>query len=162
MHPDFQLDDYVLYNLIRLSSTYTVEMERALKRHGLTTTQWRILSLLKDRNPSTVGDMARRSVTKLPTLTRMLGRMEKAGLVLRDSSSKDRRVVEVRMTPAAESTLALVRAIGQRVFEKAFTGVSEEQIAAMTQTLKLIRDNLNSSPYDQAQGGSARVSGNSR
>ncbi|MEM1090867.1 MAG: hypothetical protein AAGI67_10825, partial [Pseudomonadota bacterium] len=66
LHARFHLDDYVLYNLIRLSSTYNAEMERALKRYGLSTTEWRILSLLKDRSPSTVGELARRSVTKLP------------------------------------------------------------------------------------------------
>ncbi|MFK7957382.1 MAG: MarR family winged helix-turn-helix transcriptional regulator [Lysobacterales bacterium] len=151
LHPDFQLDDYVLYNLIRLSSTYTAEMEQALKRHQLSTTEWRILSLLKDRNPSTVGDLARRSVTKLPTVTRMLGRMEKSGLVVRDNSSADRRVVEVSMTAEAEATLALVRTIGQRVFEKAFDGVDEEQIAQMTALLKTVRENLSRSPYEDQQ-----------
>ncbi len=155
LHPDFQLDDYVLYNLIRLSSTYTAEMEQALKRHQLSTTEWRILSLLKDRNPSTVGDLARRSVTKLPTVTRMLGRMEKAGLVVRHNSSADRRVVEVNMTAEAEATLALVRTIGQRVFEKAFEGIDEAQIAMMTELLKAVRENLSRSPYEDHQSQTA-------
>lgn len=149
LHARFHLDDYVLYNLIRLSSTYNAEMERALKRHGLTTTEWRILSLLKDRSPSTVGELARRSVTKLPTITRMLARMEKAGLVLRDASSADRRVVEVTMTAQAEQTLNLVRSIGQKVFDKAFQDISAEQISEMTQLLKQIRENLSRSPYDE-------------
>ncbi|MEM6935971.1 MAG: MarR family transcriptional regulator [Pseudomonadota bacterium] len=149
LHARFHLDDYVLYNLIRLSSTYNAEMERALKRYGLSTTEWRILSLLKDRIPSTVGELARRSVTKLPTITRMLGRMEKAGLVLRDASSADRRVVEVTMTPQAEQTLQLVRSIGQNVFDKAFDGISAEQIDEMTLLLKQIRENLSRSPYEE-------------
>lgn len=147
LHIDFVLEDYVLYNLVRLSATYSAEMDNALKRHGLNTTKWRILSLLKDKNPSTVGELARRSVIKLPTITRMLDRMEQEGLITRRASDYDGRVVEISMTEQADVVLQQVRTIGQNVFEQAFANVSPGDIDHMTQTLKLIRENLNRSPY---------------
>ncbi len=146
--PGFVLDDYILYNLVRTTATYTEEMAAALKAYGLDTMKWRILMLLHDRSPSTVGDLARRSVTKTPTLTRVLIRMENEGLVVRRALKDDRRVVQVTMTPKAAKVLNMVRSIGQKVFERAFENIPEENIALMTAMLKDIRTNLTRSPYD--------------
>ncbi|MEM1092646.1 MAG: hypothetical protein AAGI67_19820, partial [Pseudomonadota bacterium] len=45
--------------------------------------------------------------------------------------------------------LQLVRSIGQNVFDKAFDGISAEQIDEMTLLLKQIRENLSRSPYEE-------------
>ena len=144
----FVLDDYVLYNLNRASAIYTDEMSTALKSHGLNTVKWRILMLLSDKSPSTVGELARRSVTKMPTLTRMLMRMEEEGLVVRTVMEDDRRIVEVTMTPKAAKTLMEVRTLGQRVFERAFEGINARDTALVSNVLKRVRENLQRSPYD--------------
>ena len=145
---EFVLDDYILYNLVRATSTYTQEMSKVLKSFGLNTTKWRILMLLHDRSPSSVGEIARRSVTKLPTLTRMLIRMEEDGLIFRRALKDDRRIVNVTMTPKAIKTLRMVRSIGQKVFDRAIEGISADEIAETTQTLQRIRANLERSPYE--------------
>lgn len=147
----FVLDDYVLYNLNRASTVYNDEMSAALKSHGLNTMKWRILMLLADKSPSSVGELARRSVTKMPTLTRMLIRMEEEGLVVRTAPDDDRRFVDVTMTPKAVKVLRTVKEIGQRVFERAFAGTSAEEIETVTAVLKLMRENLQRSPYDEIQ-----------
>lgn len=146
----FVLEDYVLYNLDRTAATYNEEMAKALKRYRLDTIKWRVLMLLHDKSPSSVGDLARRSVTKTPTLTRVLIRMESDGLIVRRALSADKRVVQVTMTPKAARTLKEVQAIGQRVFERAFEGVSGTEAAELTAILKRIRANLGRSPYEAA------------
>lgn len=157
----FVLEDYVLYNLVRTAATYNEEMATALKRYRLDTMKWRILMLLNDRSPSSVGELARRSVTKLPTLTRVLIRMEAEGLIVRQAHEGDKRFVQVTMTPKAVKTLKAVQEIGQRVFERAIEGVSDDDVAALTDILKKIRANLGRSPYDAAaapEPGRARAS----
>ena len=146
----FVLDDYILYNLVRAAAVYNDEMAAALKSSGLSTIEWRILMLLDDRSPSSVGELARRSVTKMPTLTRVLIRMEKEGLVRRTALADDRRYVDVTMTPKALNTLRKVQEIGQRVFECAFEDVSAAEIASTTAILKRVRGNLERSPYERA------------
>lgn len=144
----FVLDDYILYNLVRTASVYNDEMSSALKSYGLSTMEWRILMLLHDHSPSSVGDLARRSVAKMPTITRMLIRMEEEGLVKRTAPAGDRRFVNVTMTPKAKKALQQVQNIGQRVFERAFEHVSPADIATVTGVLKQVRSNLQRSPYD--------------
>lgn len=143
----FVLEDYPLYNLIRTAATYNEEMSIELKRLRLDTMKWRILMLLNDKSPSSVGELARRSVTKMPTLTRVLIRMEAEGLVVRQALAGDKRVVQVTMTPKAVTTLRAVQQIGQKIFERAFEGVAIPDIAIMTDALKRIRANLGRSPY---------------
>jgi len=146
----FVLEDYVLYNLVRTASTYNEEMSKALKKFRLDTMKWRVLMLLNDKSPSSVGELARRSVTKMPTLTRVLIRMEDEGLIVRRALKGDKRVVEVTMTPKAVSTLRTVQRVGQKVFERAFEGVDASEIAEMTGVLKRMRGNLKRSPYEAA------------
>lgn len=146
----FVLEDYVLYNLVRTSATYNEEMSKALKRYRLDTMKWRVLMLLNDKSPSSVGELAQRSVTKMPTLTRVLIRMEDEGLITRRSLEGDKRVVQVTMTPKAAATLRTVQSIGQKMFERAFEGVSAEEATAMIEILRRIRANLSRSPYDSA------------
>ena len=86
----------------------------------------------------------------MPTLTRMLMRMEEEGLVVRTSPDGDRRFVDVTMTPKAAKTLREVRAIGQRVFERALAGTDAKEMAVVTAVLKRMRENLQRSPYDSA------------
>ncbi len=146
----FMLEDYVLYNLVRTAATYNEEMEKALKRYKLDTMKWRVLMLLNDKSPSSVGELARRSVTKMPTLTRVLIRMEEEGLIVRQAQALDRRVVQVTMTPKAVTVLRAVQSIGQKIFERVMEGVTEGEAAALTATLKRMRANLGRSPYEPA------------
>lgn len=150
--PGFVLEDYVLYNLVRATATYNEEMSAALKAYGLDIMKWRILMLLDDSSPSSVGEIARRSVTKMPTVTRMLTRMENEGLIMRRALEGDRRIIEVTMTAKAAKTLAMVKSIGQKVFERAFEGVSTEEIASIMRLLKRVRSNLARSPYETLAG----------
>lgn len=146
----FVLDEYPLYHLIRAAATYSAAMSDALKEYGLDITKWRILMLLDDAGPSTVGDLSRRAVIKMPTITRVLIRMEKDGLVERAATEADRRVIEVAMTDKAIETLAVVKEIGQSVFERAFDGVSPREAKELTGYLKKVRANLDRSPYVNA------------
>ena len=155
----FVLDDYPLYNLVRAAAVYNDEMSEALRAWNLSTTEWRILMLLDDKSPSSVGDLAQRSVTKLPTLTRVLARLEKDELICRCHDEEDRRFVQVTMTTKAIETLKTVQAIGQRVFERALDGVSDADALRMTQTLKQVRNNLERSPYETSVEAKERNAG---
>ena len=146
---NFVLDDYALYNLNRAAATYNEEMAKALKAYDLDVMEWRILMLLDDKNPSSVGELARRSVSKMPTVTRMLTRMETHGLVIRRALNGDRRIVQISITPKARKALKMAQSIGKSLYERAFEGMDAGDINRMTKALKMIRENLNRSPYEK-------------
>ena len=51
-------------------------------------------------------EIGARMITKDPDITRLLDRMEARGLVMRTRDTKDRRVIQTRITPAGLDLLA--------------------------------------------------------
>lgn len=141
-HPDFVLDDYPLYNLNRTSATYVERMSAALKKVNMDQPSWRVLMLLGDKNPSTVGELSRRSVTKISTITRILIRMEKESLVKRKPYKQDNRVIEVYILERGEKILNELKGLANEVYKEAFDGISDNDMVVFTNMLMKIRNNL--------------------
>ena len=141
-HPDFILDDYPLYNLNRTSATYTEQMSVKLKRLDMDQPSWRVLMLLGDKNPSSVGELSRRSVTKISTITRILIRMERDDLVKRVPFPGDNRVIEVFITDKGRERLVDLRSLAAEIYKEAFDGITDEDIKSFTRMLMKIRKNL--------------------
>jgi DNA-binding MarR family transcriptional regulator len=55
--------------------------------------------------PLTIGDLARQTSATMNTTSALVRRMERAGLVRTTRSSRDRRLVHVRLTPLGERRL---------------------------------------------------------
>jgi DNA-binding MarR family transcriptional regulator len=144
---NFVLDEYPLYNLNRTSATYIDEMSKALKQVGLNQTQWRVLGILGDKNPSTVTGIARRSVLKMSTLTRMLDRMESDKLIERKLWEKDKRIVQVHITAKGRKYLGRAVQVGASIYARVFDGISDKQAQQLMLTLIKMRENLSRSPY---------------
>src|SRR5215475_9992696 len=78
--PGFQLVDSPLYLLVRTVGIYSLEMERALRASGMDLMSWRALMIVDEASPSSVSEIAERSVTRLSTMTRVVQRLEKKRL----------------------------------------------------------------------------------
>jgi DNA-binding MarR family transcriptional regulator len=83
----------------------------AREREGeLTLSQHNLLSALHREPRLPVGEVALAAGVAPPTATRMLGQLERAGVVRREASIEDRRVVTVSLTPRGKQLLAKKRA----------------------------------------------------
>ncbi|PLC55869.1 MarR family transcriptional regulator [Pollutimonas nitritireducens] len=79
----------------RISAEFHVEVRKA----GLTVTEWRVLGSLVEGDGETVGQLARLAVTKQPTLSKVLPRLQEQGYVSMQASRLDRRQTLVSITP---------------------------------------------------------------
>ncbi|NLG62961.1 MAG: MarR family transcriptional regulator [Candidatus Cloacimonetes bacterium] len=72
----------------------------ALKPYGITPTQYNVLRILRGAGDSGLcrAEVMERMITMVPDATRLLDRMEAAGLIERQRSSEDRRFVTTRIT----------------------------------------------------------------
>lgn len=88
-------------NLIRTSERLSGEINRLLGAYGLSRPQYNILRILGSEPPEGVPirSVGRRMITRAPDLTRLLDRLEAAGLVARSREGRDRREVTIRLTP---------------------------------------------------------------
>ncbi|MEW5874739.1 MAG: MarR family transcriptional regulator [Candidatus Zixiibacteriota bacterium] len=93
-------------SILRAVGWMSTRLTRLLKAHGLTPAQYNILRILRGAGaPLPCLEVAHRLITPEPDITRLLDRMEKAGLITRHRSIRDRRVVDVSITPLGRRTL---------------------------------------------------------
>ena len=77
--------------------------------HGLTLTQLSALATLDRNGPSTPGELAALEKVQPPSMTRVVGHLEQAGLVVRTPHPSDGRQVLVALTPAARELILETR-----------------------------------------------------
>ena len=99
------IDDYLLYLLARASHQASRQFHAVIKAQGVPVPQWRVLAALDD-GPRTIGDLAEITLIQQPTLTKLIDRMARDGLVRRRPHEDDRRKVVVAI---AGRGAALVR-----------------------------------------------------
>ena len=87
-------------NLERTTMMLTDAFEQMLKPYGITGTQYNVLRILRGAGSDGLcrNEIRDRLVTRMPDVTRLLDRMENAGLITRERSSEDRRQVSTQLT----------------------------------------------------------------
>lgn len=94
------VEDYLPALLARASQLISGEFHRIARAKGFSVSEWRVLASLAGSPPMSVSHLARLSVTKQPTVTRLIDRMEERGHVRRLAHERDRRVTLVAITPS--------------------------------------------------------------
>lgn len=108
------INDYLLYLLARASHSVSSEFHEQLRRRGVNVPVWRVLASLVGSAGETVTGLAETCLLQQPTMTKLLDRMVRDGLVRRTQDGRDRRVVRVLLTPKGEALSAdLVQAARQ-------------------------------------------------
>lgn len=120
---------------------------RSARQQGneLTLSQTHLLAVLADEPRARIGELAEAAGVATPTATRMVDSLERAGVVTRDRSEEDRRVVEVRLTPKGKRLLARkneVRQAQRERFEASLTAGEREQAQALLKRLSEALDEL--------------------
>ncbi|KMN83426.1 hypothetical protein VK98_03190 [Chromobacterium sp. LK11] len=77
--------------LLRAREAVMSYFRPVLSRHGLSEQQWRVLRLLAEHGDMEAGDIAQRAGIHPPSLSGILIRMERDGLVYRNRAQNDNR-----------------------------------------------------------------------
>jgi DNA-binding MarR family transcriptional regulator len=96
------IDDYLLYLMARASHVISTEFHDQLRRKGISVPVWRVLASLVGSTGETVTGLAEVCLLQQPTMTKLLDRMVRDGLVKRTQDTRDRRVVRVALTPRGD------------------------------------------------------------
>jgi DNA-binding MarR family transcriptional regulator len=96
------VEDYLLYLLARVSHVLSGEFHNQLRRRSVGVPVWRVLASLSGSKGETVTGLAEVCLLQQPTMTKLLDRMVRDGLVTRTQDARDRRVVRVALTPKGD------------------------------------------------------------
>ena len=118
------------------------EFERAVRPHGLTLLQWRVLGQLSREDGLTQTALGACLEASPMTISDVVERLEAAGLVAREVDPSDSRAKIVRITAPARTQVEEMRAVAAEVYERALDGIGEADRAAMERALTRIASNL--------------------
>ena len=135
------VDDYLPALLARASELISSEFHVVAREQGFSVTEWRVMATLADGTPMSIGQLAQVTVTKQPTVTRLLDRMECNGYVQRLPHDSDRRITLVRITDSGvrkvEHLMDLAREHESRLIEPFGQKRSEELKKTLRQLIAL-------------------------
>ena len=102
-------EDSVGYLMRKVMSSIRTQADAQLSTHDMTYAQWLpLFKLSLCSSATTVAGLARDLETDPAAMTRVLDRLEAKGLVARERSTTDRRVVQLALTPEGDKVAAQV------------------------------------------------------
>ncbi len=104
--------------------------------------QGRILYVLWEHDKLSITEIGRLTSLAKTTLTSMLDRMEKSGLLVRIPDTKNRRQIFVSITDKAKEYRNKYDLVSEKMNALFYEGFSEEEIAEFEDKLKRIINNL--------------------
>ena len=113
-----------------------------LKDTGLTLGQPKVLDYLKDHDGASQKEIAAGCLIEAGSLTSILNRMEKQGLIERKMLNGNRRTFHIFMTESGKKNQKLVEETFEKIEETALNNVSEEEQKVFMEIFLRIYRNL--------------------
>jgi DNA-binding MarR family transcriptional regulator len=111
---------------------------RTWKELELTVTQLRVLFLLREAPGMPAGALAEHLLVTPPTVTGLVDRLVRMGVVKREEDPKDRRLVRNVLTEQGEEALGEVEREGRAFLTQLFERISAGQLSRLVDSLEAL------------------------
>jgi DNA-binding MarR family transcriptional regulator len=148
---------FTSYLVKQLESAIRARLDAALRRHGITTSQYTALTVLQHRGDLSSAQLSRRSFVRPQTMHELVVGLERLGLVARHASTERRHVLLTRLTAAGRTKLAECRADVDMVERDMTHGLTDVELALLRGLLERCHHALAPSA-GEAVAGAARAS----
>ncbi len=136
-------------NILRAYGTIQRVMRPYFHKFGLSQSQWSILRVLyraKEDEGRTeglrMGELGQRLFVQPPSVTMLVRRLVKMGLVLQTSVRNDRRSYELRLTPAGEDLVKRIFAANKEQIRIVMGGLDDEELLVFCEHLERLNTHL--------------------
>lgn len=145
-----QKSDEVLVALRRVIRAIDLHSRKLVQTHGLTGPQALILKEVVHRRDATVGQIAQQVSLSQATVTDILNRLERRGLIQRERSHDDRRRVHIRPSDAAIQITEQAPPLLQERFSARFAELQDWEQSLLLASLQRIASMMDAEGLDAA------------
>lgn len=138
-HFNFTELEHLFYSVMHL---HHKRMHMLLEDSGTHPKQPMALFVINKNNGSNQREIAELLRIKPASITVMLQRMEKTGMVIRKQDENDQRIIRVYITEKGKEELALGMEVTKILNDEAFGNLSEEDKSKMCEILAVVNKNL--------------------
>jgi MarR family transcriptional regulator, organic hydroperoxide resistance regulator len=140
-----ELADYLPYLVNRVGSIIAEQFgEQALAPHGLSIAMWRVLAALASNGNQRQIDLADLTSIDASTLSRLVTRLIRIGLVTRTRSANSNREVTVKLSTKGSALVGRLIPIARDFEAAAMAGLSAQELAIAKNCLRRMYDNMKS------------------
>ena len=137
------LSEHLPYLINRVGSALVERFSAdALAKAHLSIASWRVLAVLATSRVLRQTDLAEMTSIEVSTLSRLITRLVRAGLVRRTRSRANGREVAVALTPRAQALLARLVPIAAGLQDAATRGLAKRDLATLRRVLRQMHGNL--------------------
>jgi MarR family transcriptional regulator, organic hydroperoxide resistance regulator len=137
---DYQTSDTVLYALVQLAKVHRNELAKELAKLDMYIGQEQVLLNLWEPDGVSQAELGVRVQAVPPTLTKMLQRMERSGLVRRRRSDSRGRASWVYLTERGRELRGVVEQLWRRADSRLTSGLSPGELANLRDLLGKLRE----------------------
>lgn len=129
-----------LVNIIYTNNWIASQQTDILKPHGITMQQYNVLRILRGQhpNPATIKLIKERMLDKMSDASRIVEKLRAKGLVERNICPKDRRNVDVMITPKGLELLKKIDAM-EHLLEGRLSTLDHEEVQNLNHLLDKLR-----------------------
>ena len=99
--------------LLRAREAVMRKFTPALREHGLSAQQWRVIRVLVEEDALDASELAERCALLMPSLSRILQNLHKRGLIDRRADRGDQRRTLISITPAGRELFATLSPLNE-------------------------------------------------
>jgi DNA-binding MarR family transcriptional regulator len=140
--PFKSVEEEAILSIARTAAVLEHAGAEALKPFDLTMTQYNVLRILRGAGAEGLcrSEVGERLVTQVPDVTRLLDRMETAGLIVRERGGQDRRYVATRITDKGLKLLEKIDRELPAIHERQLGHVSQKRLRDLISILEEVRN----------------------
>ena len=142
MYEQLKLDNQLCFRLYTASRLVAGAYNPYFEPLGITYPQYLVLLVLWEKDQQPVNDIAKRLHLETNTVTPLLQRMEKAGLIVRKRGEKDTRQRIVSLTPKGIAMREQAKNIPDDLSKQVLQHVSMEEITNIISSLDKLIEGL--------------------
>lgn len=137
----YKPEESIGYLMRQILAAVGQEVERQLAHTELTNAQWIPLFKLSMGKSNTAAELARECRLDAGAMTRLLDRLEAKGLLRRERSAADRRVVTISLTDDGAAAAQEIPKVLSRVQNAYLAGFSEPEFETLKTLLRRVLNN---------------------
>ena len=133
----------LIHKLIRLGDEIEAQFALRLAPLGITIPMYRVLVILvKNPGPHTLNTISRSLGVETSTLSRQITTMTQLGLVTRDRTTENGRIVQIDITSRGREVAAQLIPFAEQFDKMSKRNLSDEQIKQLDDMLETVRGNF--------------------
>jgi DNA-binding MarR family transcriptional regulator len=144
------VEESVGYLLKRSQTKLSKAVDIELTQYEITSVQGGILMMLASGRYSTAAELAREMYIDSASMTRMIDRLEKRGLIVRMPRGDDRRIINLQLTEEGRSLAGRLPACYTHVLNQNFAEFTPEEVTTLKTLLRKLLDSPTASASDTA------------